>query len=156
MTGKMGGTYYRLPRGPISAKEPIDPSLFEIITDMPVKSLITSPADGFNWCLGDPLRVRGFAWSGHTAVSSVAISANGGETWQPAELEPQRDRFAWRRFTAFLGPLPEGAVMLTARATDWSRRMQPLDSAAWNPRGYCNNSVHRVRGSITAAKGQSR
>ena len=33
-------------------------------------------------------------------------------------------------------------------ATDARGRTQPLDSVAWNPRGYCNNTVHRVRGRI--------
>jgi len=148
---KMGGTYYRLPRRPISPEEPVDPTLLEIITDMPVKSLITSPAEGFNLRLGEPLRVRGFAWSGHTAVDSVSVSPNGGQTWQLAELEPPGDQFAWQRFTALLETQAEGgAVVLMARATDQAGRMQPLVSAAWNPRGYCNNSAHRVCGSIIA------
>jgi DMSO/TMAO reductase YedYZ molybdopterin-dependent catalytic subunit len=149
---KMGGTHYRLPRRPITPNEPIDPSLFDVITDMPVKSLITSPVDGFNLRLGEPLRVRGFAWSGHTALNSVSISANGGETWQLAELQPSQDRFAWQRFAALLRPPAEGALVLMARATDQAGRMQPLTSPAWNPRGYCNNSVHRVCGLITSSR----
>jgi len=37
---------------------------------------------------------------------------------------------------------------IIARATDKRGRTQPLDSVPWNPRGYCNNLCHRVRGRI--------
>jgi hypothetical protein len=36
-----------------------------------------------------------------------------------------------------------------ARARDVEGGVQPLDPV-WNPRGYCNNQVQRVRGSVVA------
>jgi hypothetical protein len=37
---------------------------------------------------------------------------------------------------------------IVARASDAQGRPQPLGSASWNPKGYCNNTVHRVQGRI--------
>ncbi|MBX6425168.1 MAG: sulfite oxidase [Variibacter sp.] len=147
---KMTGTNYRLPRSPLAPGAPINPADFVVITDMPVKSLITFPAEGFVAPAGRPLEVRGFAWSGHTPVASVAVSIDGGATWTEAALESAVDRFAWRRFRIALRPQTQGPVTIAARATDAVGRSQPLGSAPWNPRGYCNNGVHRVSGRIVA------
>jgi sulfite oxidase len=138
---KMNGTDYRLPRRRIAPDEPIDESLFDVIVDMPVNSIITSPRDGFD-ARGGKIDVRGFAWSGHVPVRSVEVSTDG-QRWLPADLEPEADRFAWRRFRASLDA-PTGPVTVMARATDLQGRSQPLE-APWNPRGYCNNAVQRVR-----------
>ncbi len=142
---KMTGTNYRLPRRPVAPDGPFDPADFAVIEDMPVKALVTAPAEGFRAAAGAPLAIRGFAWSGHVPVASVAVSADGGATWHAVELEGAGERFAWRRFRAVLA-VPPGPVTLAARATDAAGGAQPLDSAPWNPRGYCNNAVHRVRG----------
>src|SRR5690606_28569234 len=120
----------------------VDEALFQVITDMPVNSLITSPMEGFSHSAHGPLEIRGFAWSGPTPVQSVAVSTDG-ERWQTAELENEVERFAWRRFRMTLDP-SQGAVTIMARATDAAGGAQPI-VADWNPRGYCNNAVHRVR-----------
>jgi DMSO/TMAO reductase YedYZ molybdopterin-dependent catalytic subunit len=145
---KMTGTDYRLPRQPVMPGEHVDPSTFEVITDMPVRSLITSPQDGFSVPAGASVEVRGFAWSGHTPVEAADLSTDGGLTWHPAELEPAREAFAWRRFRASLQFEEDGPAVIMARARDGAGRVQPLGSAPWNPRGYCNNAVHQVAGTI--------
>ena len=144
---KMGGTHYRLPRQ-ISPGAPIDTSEFDIITQMPVKSLITFPEENFSLRCGDRLSVRGFAWSGRAPISSVLVSADHGGTWHRAELERCIDQFAWRRFSFTIEARVAGPVVLVARASDQAGNTQPLDSAPWNPGGYCNNQVHRVSGLI--------
>jgi len=143
---KMTGVWYRMPRVPMKPGEPVDESLMDVITDMPVRSLITVPADGFIASVGKPLTVRGHAWGGHTPVASVEVSFDGGSTWTGAALEPAEDRFAWRRFTAALDKPMAGAIEIVARAMDAQGSTQPLDSVPWNPQGYCNNVAHRVRG----------
>lgn len=142
---KMRGTDYRLPRVAIRPGEPADESLFDVITDVPVNALITAPAEGF--VASGPIEVRGFAWSGHVPLRSVDISADGGENWVTAELEDETERFAWRRFRATFRPAG-GPVVILARAADAQGRAQPLTSAPWNPRGYCNNGAHRVHGEV--------
>lgn len=145
---RMRDGHYRMPRAPLRPGEPYDPETFEIITDMPVRSLITSPRDGFSARANAPLHVRGHAWSGHTPLAKVDVSFDGARSWQTAALGPLPDRFAWRRFEATLANPPPGAIEIVARASDANGRMQPLDSVPWNPRGYLNNLCHRVRGSI--------
>src|SRR5262249_30780723 len=146
---RMKGLNYRLPHRPVPYGAAIDPAQFEVITDMPVKSIITSPHETFTARAGQPLVGRGHAWSGHVPVGSVGISVDGGKSWQPAELGPLPGRFAWRRFTATLAGMPAGPVEIIAKATDAQGRTQPLDCVPWNPRGYCNNMVHRVTGQLS-------
>ena len=140
--------HYRMPRWRLRYGEPFDNHFFEIITDMPVKSLITAPRDGFWAPAGAPLPIRGHAWSGHVPVARVEISLDGGRSWDNAELKPASGRFAWRRFTFVARQLPAGEVEIIARAMDGAGRVQPLECVAWNPRGYLNNMVHRVRGEL--------
>jgi sulfite oxidase len=147
---RMTGQHYRLPRTPVRYGEPLDRTPFDVITDMPVRSLITFPRDGFRSPAGQ-LNVRGHTWSGHSAVVRVELSCDGGKSWSATTLGPLPDRFAWRRFEATLTDLPPGAIEIIARATDTKGRNQPLDSAPWNPRGYCNNRVHRITGTISTS-----
>jgi DMSO/TMAO reductase YedYZ molybdopterin-dependent catalytic subunit len=148
---RMLNLHYRLPRGPVrplALGERYDETQFEVIADVPVRAVITAPHDGFAAPAGAPLAVRGHAWSGHTPLAKVELSIDGGASWQAAELGPLPDTFAWRRFTATIAPLPAGSIEIIARASDAAGRSQPPDSVPWNPKGYCNNTVHRVRGRI--------
>ncbi len=145
---RMRDGHYRMPRHPVRPGEPYDNSDFEIITDIPVKSLITSPREGFLHGAGASLAINGRAWSGHAPVERVELSLDGGGSWRIAALGPLPARFAWRRFTFTLTEPPCGAIEIIARATDADGRRQPLDSVPWNPRGYLNNVAHRVRGRI--------
>jgi DMSO/TMAO reductase YedYZ molybdopterin-dependent catalytic subunit len=140
--------HYRMPRNPLRYGERFDQNEFEIITDMPVKSLITAPRDDFSHPAGEPLHIRGHAWSGHVPVAKVELSFDGGASWHDTALGPLPGRFAWRRFHFTLANPPHGAIEIAARASDARGAMQPMQSAPWNPRGYLNNMVHRVRGRI--------
>jgi DMSO/TMAO reductase YedYZ molybdopterin-dependent catalytic subunit len=141
---KMCGTDYRMPRRPLRPGEPLDSTAFDVIEDMPVKSMIVSPGDGFDIPAG-PLDVSGFAWSGHIPLAGVDVSPDGGRTWQPAILSPGDGRFAWRQFTARIR-LARGPASLAARARDAAGNAQPIGAPVWNPRGYLNNSVQIVSG----------
>jgi DMSO/TMAO reductase YedYZ molybdopterin-dependent catalytic subunit len=145
---RMMDGHYRMPRAPLRYGEPFDHAQFEIITDMPVKSLITAPQDGFLASANEPLHIRGHAWSGHTPVEKVELSFDGGKSWRATALGPAADRFAWRRFAYTLTNPPRGAIEIIARATDTHGRAQPLECVPWNPRGYLNNMCHRVNGNI--------
>jgi sulfite oxidase len=145
---RMRNLHYRLPRVPVRPGESFDEALFDVITDIPVRAIVTSPADGFAAPAGAPLAVRGHAWSGHAPLARVELSCDGGRSWRKADLGPLPDTFAWRRFAAVLAAPPRGAIEIIARASDAQGRAQPLDSVPWNPKGYCNNTVHRVRGRI--------
>jgi DMSO/TMAO reductase YedYZ molybdopterin-dependent catalytic subunit len=148
---RMLNLHYRLPRVPVrplDAGERYDEALFDVITDMPVRAVITAPREGFAAPAGAPLAVRGRAWSGHTPLAKVELSIDGSASWRQAQLGPLPDTFAWRRFSATLAPASTGAIEIIVRASDAAGRCQPLASAPWNPKGYCNNTAHRVSGKI--------
>lgn len=143
---KMQGVNYRLPRRPVAPGEPVDERDFAVITDMPVKSLVTTPAPGFVAPAGGVIDVGGFAWSGSTPVAEVRVSADGGGSWQDAALAPGEGAYAWRRFAVTLPVSAAGPLQIVAQARDAAGQAQPLDAAPWNPCGYCNNQAHRVGG----------
>ncbi|MBV1850811.1 sulfite oxidase [Catellatospora tritici] len=87
--------------------------------------------------------LEGRAWSGQAPLESVEVSADGGRTWAPAELEPDTGhRWAWRRFTHRWTAEP-GRHQLTARAHDTTGAAQPVDQE-WNRGGFANNAVQFV------------
>jgi DMSO/TMAO reductase YedYZ molybdopterin-dependent catalytic subunit len=110
------------------------------VTEMPVKSIISSPADGAMLATG-PVTVAGYAWSGHGAIDRVEVSVDGGGCWEPARLVGTGRR-SWVRFerTWSAGP---GRHRLMARAVDERGLRQPA-RAAWNARGYGQNSIPEV------------
>ena len=146
---RMRDGHYRMPRAPLRYGEPFDAAQFEIITDMPVKSLITAPRDGFSRRANEPLRIRGHAWSGHTPVEKVELSFDGGAILARGELAPAPDRFAWRRFRRSRSPTRR-------RARSRSSRAPPTTTAARSHWTACRGiraaiattSCHRVRGRI--------
>lgn len=146
---KMRGTDYRLPIRPVAPGEPLDPANFAVITDMPVKSLLTAPESGFTERLGERIRISGFAWSGAIPLASVEVSGDGGASWHDAPLQRGEGGFAWQRFEAQVQAERAGPIAVMARARDAEGNSQPLEPV-WNPRGYCNNQVQRVEGRIIA------
>jgi hypothetical protein len=58
-------------------------------------------------------------------------------------LDPPPNPFAWQSFSKVVQLPQEGYYEIWARATDDQGRMQPF-AIAWNPKGYMNNSMHRV------------
>jgi sulfane dehydrogenase subunit SoxC len=92
--------------------------------DMEAKSVITFPSGG--QALSGPgfYEVRGLAWSGRGVIEKVEVSADGGATWQDAEVQQPRLPKAFTRFR-----LPwrweGGEVALISRATDGTGYVQP-------------------------------
>lgn len=141
---KMTGTSYRVPAYAVAPGEKVPAEDFRIIESMPVKSLITSPASGTEIAAADPkLRVRGHAWAGDNKVTAVDLSIDFGATWVKADLREPHNPYAWQHFSAEITFPMKGYYEVWARATDDQGRMQPF-AIAWNPKGYLNNSMHRV------------
>jgi len=141
---KMTGHAYRVPDYPVAPGEEVPKEAFKIIESMPVKSLITYPESGVEIPAAEPvLQVRGHAWAGDNKVTSVELSIDFGATWIKADLREPRNPYAWQRFTAKLEFPTKGYYEVWSRATDDQGHMQPF-TIAWNPKGYLNNSMHRV------------
>jgi DMSO/TMAO reductase YedYZ molybdopterin-dependent catalytic subunit len=142
----MTGQSYRLPVQPVEPGTSGEGIPFQILESMPVRSIITAPADG-GWLPAGTrvVEVRGAAWAGDDGVTAVELSADGGATWHAATLAPLRNRYDWARFTAAVPIASDGPAEIMVRATDDRGRAQPLRPENWNPQGYACNTVHRVR-----------
>lgn len=138
---KMTGTAYRVPGYPVAPGQDVPKEDFVIIERMPVKSLVTFPANGVE--TGMETQVRGHAWSGDRTVSKVEISTDFGSTWMDAELDAPANDGAWQNWRANVTFPQAGYYEVWARATDSEGTMQPF-AIDWNPKGYLNNTMHRV------------
>lgn len=141
----MSGLSYRVPVRPIPPGATGEGVEFRVLESMPVRSIISHPADGATYPAGTgAITVRGAAWAGDDAVARVDLSVDGGATWIAAALQPPRNRYDWVRWTATL-QLPDGGYFeIFARATDTNGRAQPFRPVNWNPNGYACNVMHRV------------
>jgi DMSO/TMAO reductase YedYZ molybdopterin-dependent catalytic subunit len=94
--------------------------------EMQVKSEIARPRVYEVLAPNQPYTVCGAAWAGETAVTEIAVSTDGGQTWAEAQwLDPVR-RHAWRRWKLeWQTPKASGRYTLLARAKDAHGVVQP-------------------------------
>jgi DMSO/TMAO reductase YedYZ molybdopterin-dependent catalytic subunit len=83
----------------------------------------------------------GVAWAGARGIEAVDVSADGGETWRPAQLETELGALSWRRWRIDL-ELPPGDHTLMVRATDGSGRVQDVEEREPHPSGA--SGYHRI------------
>ncbi len=141
----MGGTSYRVAINPMVPGGKADPSNFKDLESMPVRSIITNPANGTKLAAGSrELKLRGAAWAGDNTVKAVDVSINFGASWQRASLGRPKNRYDWQRWTATLKLPRDGYYEIWARATDSRGMMQPHIAGDWNPQGYGANPMHRI------------
>ena len=141
---KMTGSAYRVPRNPVAPGTKVPKEDMVIIESMPVKSLVTRPQTGLDHRQGAELEVGGHAWAGDRAVSKVHVSIDFGSTWQQAQLAAPTNRLSWQDWKTRLSFPKTGYYEIWARATDASDVAQPMLVPGWNPKGYLNNSCHRI------------
>jgi sulfite oxidase len=148
----MTGLSYRVPVTPLPPGAPSHDVETRILESMPVRSIVSFPADGsLHPSATRVLAVRGAAWAGEDAVARVDLSIDGGATWTAARLNPPRNRYDWVRWEADLALPADGFYEIVARATDDKGRAQPFSAANWNPNGYACNVMHRVSVRVGAA-----
>ncbi|WP_245626899.1 sulfite oxidase [Aestuariivita boseongensis] len=138
---KMGGKSYRMPAYPVAPGTDVPNEDMVIMEAMPVKSLVTFPANGAE--TGLSTEVRGHAWVGDRTVERLQVSTDFGATWSDAELDAPVNPGAWQNWRANVSFPMAGYYEIWARATDSAGVSQP-HAISWNPRGYGNNSMHRV------------
>jgi DMSO/TMAO reductase YedYZ molybdopterin-dependent catalytic subunit len=138
---KMGGQSYRVPAYPVAPGTDVPNEDMVIMEAMPVKSLVTFPANGAE--TGLATEVRGHAWVGDRLIEKLEVSIDFGATWQDADLDAPVNAGAWQNWRSNVSFPEAGYYEIWARATDDSGRMQPF-AVDWNPRGYLNNTMHRV------------
>lgn len=139
---KMTGTSYRVPAYPIAPGQKVPKKDFVIIESLPVKSLITRPESQLETASKE-IEVGGHAWAGDNVVKTMHVSHDFGTTWQEAELDAPINPYAWQNWRAKVAFPTSGYYEIWARATDDKGNMQPF-AIAWNPKGYLNNTMHRI------------
>ncbi|CAG9536838.1 unnamed protein product [Cercopithifilaria johnstoni] len=140
---------------------PTDHQNFELspsIQDYPVQSAFCYPSAPTKLSRSSgQFDVMGYAWSGGgRGIIRVEVSADGGETWQAAQLvqDPDQDidhMWSWTLFKSTI-KIPDGVkkLDLVCKATDRSYNTQPETSRGiWNIRGLLNNAWHHVPIEIT-------
>jgi DMSO/TMAO reductase YedYZ molybdopterin-dependent catalytic subunit len=138
---KMGGQSYRVPAYPVAPGTDVPNEDMVIMEAMPVKSIVTFPANGAE--TGLETEVRGHAWVGDRTVERLEVSIDFGATWQDAELDAPVNPGAWQNWRTNVTMPQAGYYEIWARATDNEGVSQP-HAISWNPRGYLNNTYHRV------------
>jgi DMSO/TMAO reductase YedYZ molybdopterin-dependent catalytic subunit len=141
----MTGTSYRVAINPMVPGSKADDKNFRILESMPVRGIITNPANGAKLPAGTrSIALRGAAWDGDKGVARVEVSNDFGASWRQAKTAAPRNRFDWVRWSASM-PLPlDGYYELWVRASDSGGRMQPHIAGNWNPQGYGGNPMHRI------------
>ncbi|WP_317201572.1 molybdopterin-dependent oxidoreductase [Janthinobacterium sp.] len=114
------------------------------ITRFNVRSFITNLADGARVRAGRDLSVRGIAFDSGCGISEVAFSADGGKSWQAAQLGADMGRYSFRQWSAVMKAPGKGAHALLVRAVNRVGQSQPM-TALWNPMGYMRNVVETTR-----------
>jgi DMSO/TMAO reductase YedYZ molybdopterin-dependent catalytic subunit len=141
----MGGNAYRVAKFPVVPGSSIKEEDTEIMRSMPVRSIITSPANGAKLDAGTrELALRGHAWAGERSVKAVHVSIDYGASWIKAELDQPKNKYAWQNWRAKAKLPSKGYYEAWVRATDSRGRMQPHVAGNWNPQGYGANPLHRV------------
>lgn len=141
----MTGTSYRIAATPMIPGAGPEGITFKILESMPLRSIISSPANGTRLPAGTrQLALRGAAWNGDTGVAAVHVSLDFGATWQAVDLAQPRNRYDWRRWTATIDLPTDGYFEVWVRATDENGVMQPHVAGNWNPQGYGANPMHRI------------
>jgi len=138
---KMGGQSYRVPAYQVAPGTDVPNEDMVIMGAMPVKSLITFPENGAE--VGMATEVRGHAWVGDRTITKLELTMDFGATWMEAELDAPVNPGAWQNWRANVSFPQAGYYEVWARATDSAGEMQPF-AIDWNPRGYNNNTFHRV------------
>ena len=97
---------------------------------------IDVPAVGATLAPGEH-RIAGIAYAGDRGVAYVEFSADGGATWEVAELlEPAPGRDAWVRWQGtFVVPPGQETLTLVGRATDGTGQVQPEPFSLPQPDG---------------------
>jgi hypothetical protein len=84
------------------------------------------------------VNVTGIAWDGGYGINAVAVSTDGGMSWQNATLGRDMGRFSFRPWTYRFMADAAGTRTILSRATN-ARGDTQVDKLVFNPAGYHNN-----------------
>jgi DMSO/TMAO reductase YedYZ molybdopterin-dependent catalytic subunit len=109
------------------------------LSEMETKAQIARPVNGETVPANSNVRVFGAAWS-CGEITRVEVSADGGSTWQDAQLLGESNPHAWRLWQYNWRTPAAGTATLLARATDSRGGRQPSERD-WNRGTYMINHL---------------
>lgn len=144
-TGFYMAAGYRIPNTPSGCIEPgTTPASTVPITRFKIRSFITSHAEGAAVKAGEAALLRGIAFDSGQGITEVLVSADGGKSWDAAQLGKDLGKYSFREWTYAWTPKSKGAAELKCRAFNRIGETQPLEPL-WNPNGYLRNVVETVK-----------
>ncbi|MCX7794284.1 MAG: sulfite oxidase [Thermodesulfovibrionales bacterium] len=133
---------YRHPKNPVAPGTKVQPKDMFVLTELDVKSIITSPSDNAR-VSGEEISIKGYAWTGEAKIKKVEISTDLGKIWQEAKIIKDGGKFVWSLWEYKWRPKQRGYYVLMSKATDTNGRTQPLYQY-WNQDGYLYNVIDKV------------
>jgi DMSO/TMAO reductase YedYZ molybdopterin-dependent catalytic subunit len=113
------------------------------INKMLPRSFFTNLNAGATVNAGQPTQVRGIAFGGFNALKKVQFSANGGQSWDDAQLGQDHGRYSFRQWHTTVNFSQPGKQVLMVRAVDSTGEVQP-STPNWNGAGFMRNVIESV------------
>jgi len=110
------------------------------ITQLKIRSFITSLRAGDTLRYGETIVLRGIAFDGGGGIAAVDISDDGGQHWQASTLSKSLGKYSFQEWQASWKPKEKGTIALQVRARNRLGEQQPAVST-WNPSGYARNVI---------------
>lgn len=136
---------YRIPDNDCHCAKPGEkPGKTIPIARFSVRSFLTSLTGQETVPVGKETLLRGIAFDGGTGIASVAVSQDGGKSWQDARLGEDLGKYSFREWTLPFTAKQKGEHVLMVKATSKGGETQPAQ-ANWNPAGYRMNRIEQTR-----------
>jgi sulfite dehydrogenase len=90
--------------------------------------------------------LEGLAYDAGYGITRVEVSADRGQSWQEAKLDPEIDRYSWRRWRLTWTPAARGPYELRVRAVNQAAEHQILSQ--WNHGGYGRKVIDNTTGLV--------
>jgi sulfite dehydrogenase (cytochrome) subunit A len=142
-------TSYRVPDNDCQCVAPgTTPAKTRPISTLPVRSFLTSVANGAILRSGHFIELKGIAFDGGSGIREVEVSIDGGQHWLLAALGEDLGRFSFREWRAPVRFDRKGATNIMVRARNRGGEVQPV-KADWNAAGYRRHVIESTAVTIT-------
>ena len=134
---------YLVPNRPHASMAPDDKDVRMVpIGRMNPRSFATNLQTGAHVTADAPISLRGIAFGGDCGVARVAVSTDGGRSWQNARLDRDLGKYSFRRWDISITPA-RGEQRVLVRCTNTNNVEQPA-APVWNRGGFMQNVIEAV------------
>jgi DMSO/TMAO reductase YedYZ molybdopterin-dependent catalytic subunit len=142
-------TAYTIPDTPHADMKPGQANVPMVpINKLVARSFITNIKPGAKVKAGTAVAIRGIAFGGDTGVKQVDFSADGGKSWNAAQLGKDEGKYGFRQWHTRFTPAAKGDATLMVRCTNSNGDVQPA-VPNWNPSGFMRNVIESTAVSVT-------